>query len=87
MFTVLALLRATAASPIIHEFPTASAESTASSGPSPSGLLDVLFKYACVALRSEGSEATVLSMLSRRQPTNNAGSDQHIRTVSSYPAG
>jgi hypothetical protein len=37
------------------------------------GLLDVLFKYACVALRSEGPEATALSTLSRRQPMNNPG--------------
>jgi orotidine-5'-phosphate decarboxylase len=36
-------------------------------------LLDVLFKYACVALRSEGPEPTALSTLSRRQPMNNPG--------------
>jgi hypothetical protein len=58
---------------IIHGFPTASVESTAFSGPSPSGLLDVLFKYACVGLRSEGAETTALSTLSRRQPMNNPG--------------
>jgi hypothetical protein len=58
---------------IIHEFPTASVESTAPWGPSPSGLLDVLLKYACVGLRSEGPETTALSTLSRRQPMNNAG--------------
>jgi hypothetical protein len=58
---------------IIHEFPTASVESTAFSGPSPSGLLDVLFKYACVGLQPEGPESPVLSTLSRRQPMNNPG--------------
>jgi hypothetical protein len=58
---------------IIHEFPTASVESTASSGPSPSGLLDIVFNYACVALRSEGPESPALSTLSRRQPMNNPG--------------
>ncbi|MBM4266051.1 MAG: AMP-binding protein, partial [Deltaproteobacteria bacterium] len=38
---------------ISHQIPTAAADSTESSRASPSGLLDVLFKYACVALRSE----------------------------------
>jgi hypothetical protein len=59
--------------PLIHEFPTASAESTAFSGRSRDGLLDVLFQYACVGLRSEGPEITPLSTLSRRQPINNPG--------------
>jgi hypothetical protein len=58
---------------IIHEFFTVSAERTASFGLSPSGLLDVPFKYACVGLRSEGPETTVLSTLSRRQALNNPG--------------
>jgi hypothetical protein len=58
---------------IIHEFPTASVERTASSGPSPSGLLDIVCNYACVGLRSEGPESPALSTLSRRQPMNNPG--------------
>jgi hypothetical protein len=69
---MLALVRGHLAR-IIHELPTASVESTASSGPSPSGLLDIVFNYACVGLRSEGPESAALSTLSRRQPMNNPG--------------
>jgi hypothetical protein len=58
---------------IIQEFAAASAESTESSGLFPSGLLGMLFKYACVGLRSESPESPALSTLSRRKPMNNPG--------------
>ncbi|MBM4269690.1 MAG: hypothetical protein FJ144_24330 [Deltaproteobacteria bacterium] len=58
---------------ISHQIPTAAADSTESSRASPSGLLDVLFKYACVALRSEARESSALSTASRRDLVRNAG--------------
>jgi hypothetical protein len=57
----------------IHEFATTSADSTESSGSSPSGLFDIVHDYDFIALQSEDPESPALSTLSLRELMNSPG--------------